>query len=81
MRNPLLQSLENNNEGSNAFKVLADIRSGKLNAKEKVLEILKDNPSLRASVQQSMPQITAMARQFGVSDAEISAFKAEANFR
>ena len=80
MRNPLLQSLEGN-ESQNAFKVIADIKSGKLNAKDKVLELLRDNPNLRASVQQSMPQITAMARQLGVSDNEISAFKAEANFR
>ena len=80
MKNPLLQSL-NKTESENAFKVLADIKSGKINAKDKVLELLRDNPSLRASVQQAMPQITAMARQFGVSDNEISAFKAEANFR
>lgn len=79
MRNPLLQSLESQN--TDPFQLAADIRAGKVNPKDKVLSMLRSNPNLKASVQSAMPQITAIARQFGISDAEISAFKAEANIR
>ena len=76
MKNPLLQSLES--QSTDIFQLAADIRAGKVNPKDKVLSMLRSNPQLKASVQSAMPKITAIARQLGISDAEISAFKAEA---
>ena len=81
MRNPLLQSLNRQPESTNIAQVIADIKSGKLDPKAKVLQLLQENPNLRNSIQESMPKISALARQLGVSDADISAFKAEANIR
>ena len=76
MKNPLLQSLES--QSTDIFQLAADIRAGKVNPKDKVLSMLRSNPQLKASVQSAMPKITAIARKLGISDAEISAFKAEA---
>ena len=76
MKNPLLQSLEG--QSTDIFQLAADIRAGKVNPKDKVLSMLRSNPQLKASVQSAMPKITAIARQLGISDTEIRAFKAEA---
>lgn len=78
MRNPLLQSLERKPDAS---QVLADVKAGRVDPQTKVLEMLKGNPSLRQSVQNAMPMLSALAKQAGISDAEISAFKSAANIR
>ena len=78
MRNPLLQSLEKKQDAS---QILADVKAGKVDPQAKVLEMLQSNPSLRATVQNAMPVLMAIAKQAGVSDSEISAFKTAANMR
>lgn len=78
MRNPLLQSLERKQDAS---QILADVKAGKIDPQAKVLEMLQSNPSLRSSVQNAMPVLMAIAKQAGISDSEISAFKAAANMR
>ena len=78
MRKPLLQSLERKQDAS---QILADVKAGRVDPQAKVLEMLKSNPSLRQSVQNAMPMLSALAKQAGISDAEISAFKTAANMR
>ena len=78
MKNPLLQSLERK---QGASQILADVKAGRVDPQTKVLEMLQSNPALRQSVQNAMPMLSALARQAGISDAEISAFKTKANFR
>ena len=78
MRNPLLQSLERKQDAS---QILADVKAGKVDPQAKVLEMLQSNPSLRATVQNAMPALIAIAKQAGISDTEISAFKTAANMR
>jgi hypothetical protein len=77
MRNPLLQSLEK----PNASQLLEDVKAGKVDPQEKVLSMLKENPTLRSNLQNAMPMLAALAKQAGISDAEISAFKTAANLR
>ena len=78
MKNPLLQSLERKPDAS---QVLADVKAGRVDPQTKVLEMLQSNPSLRKSVQNAMPVLMAIAKQAGISDSEISAFKTAANMR
>ena len=77
MRNPLLQSLEK----PSASQILADVKAGKVDPQEKVLSMLRENPTLRSNLQNAMPMLSALAKQAGISDAEISAFKTAANLR
>ena len=77
MRNPLLQSLEK----PNASQLLEDVKAGKVDPQEKVLSMLRENPALRSNLQNAMPMLSALAKQAGISDAEISAFKSAANIR
>ena len=77
MRNPLLQSLEK----PNASQLLEDVKAGKVDPQEKVLSMLRENPALRSNLQNAMPMLAALAKQAGISDAEISAFKSAANLR
>jgi len=83
VKNPLLQSLNQQtptqeNGNSSISQVLSDVQSGKLDPRAKVLEMLNVNPGLRALVKTAMPRISSIAKQYGISDADIEAFKAEA---
>ena len=78
MKNPLLQSLERK---SDASQILDDVKAGKIDPQQKVLEMLRSNPALRSSVQSALPVLIAIAKQAGVNDNEINAFKTAANMR
>ena len=78
MKNPLLQSLERKQDAS---QILEDVKAGRVDPQAKVLAMLRENPALRSSVQNAMPMLAALAKQAGISDAEISAFKTAANMR
>ena len=82
MKNPLLQSLNRQQQqtqgNANVSQIISDIQTGRINPRTKVMEMLNTNPGLRAFVKTAMPRITSIAKQYGISDADINAFKAEA---
>lgn len=65
---------------SNTQTFINDLKSGKINAKEQSLEILKKmSPQQRVALRQMLPQITKLGKAFGASDDQIERFTKELN--
>ena len=57
-----------------------DLRSGKVDAKQSSLDIIKKmSPQQRIAIRQMLPQITKLGKAFGASDDQIERFTKELN--
>ena len=58
--------------------LLANLRSGKIDAKQSSLDIIKNmSPQQKDAVRQMLPQLTKLGKVFGVSDEKIDSFSKE----
>lgn len=65
---------------NNTQSLVNDLKSGKLDAKEQSLEILKKmSPQQKVALRQMLPQIKQLGKAFGVSDDQIERFTKELN--
>lgn len=63
---------------NNIQQMIADVKSGKVDAKQKVHEILKNlNSQQKQALNQMLPKLTQLGKVMGASDKNISSFTAE----
>lgn len=63
---------------NNIQQTIADVKSGKLDAKQKAQEMLRNlSPQQKQALNQMLPKLTQLGKVMGVSDNNISAFTAE----
>lgn len=76
LRPSSVQPLKSNN--SNIFQLVNDVKSGKVDAKQRTLEILnKMSPEQKQAVTQVLPTFLKLGKAFGVSEKNITAFNNE----
>lgn len=84
--NPILNLMKNQKTNNrvkttnNVQSMVNDLKSGKVDAKQSSLDIIKKmSPQQRIAIRQMLPQITKLGKAFGVSDEQIERFTKELN--
>ena len=84
--NPILNLMKNQKVNSrtqtanNVQSVVSDLKSGKVDAKQSSLDIIKKmSPQQRIAIRQMLPQIAKLGKAFGASDEQIECFTKELN--
>lgn len=75
-RNQPVSPIPNSNNKQSDFQsTIADIKSGKLDAKQQSFKMLENlTPQQKVAIRQLLPQVKKLGKAFGVSDENIENF-------